>query len=389
MPGDDRQIVAVLAQGRHVQPTDVEAIQQVGAEAAGRHFAVQVAVGGREHAHVDLGRAVRTDTLHLPLLQRAQQLRLHVQRQFADLVEEQTGPVGDLELAEPVRGCTRERALAVAEQFALDDRLGQCRAIHVHQHLVAPRRLRVQRAHHQFLADARLAGHQHREMRTRDQLHLVAQSRHRRAVADQHAALPLEFVAHQLTGREPVPHRAAFERFDQLAGAQGRRGQRRQRRQELVVESVEAIRRQRVERQQTDQSILDAQRTTEARVHPVAQRRFAFDQAADEAVVRIVQLAVGREPGRPIRTTQDVEPRLLTAAEAVTEQVGSQADAGDRHQLLAVQAQDADRVARESPVDRLGEALGTVAHWQRARHVERDAQQESGVGFGCHLHTVL
>ncbi len=56
------------------------------------------------------------DRVDLALLDRAQQLDLRVQRQFADLVEEQRAAMRLHELADMALGRAGERALLVAEQ---------------------------------------------------------------------------------------------------------------------------------------------------------------------------------------------------------------------------------------------------------------------------------
>ncbi len=73
-------------------------------------------------AHVDLERLRRAEPLELPALQHPQQLRLHLERQLADLVEEERAAVGDLEAAERALDGAGEGALLVAEQLALDER---------------------------------------------------------------------------------------------------------------------------------------------------------------------------------------------------------------------------------------------------------------------------
>ena len=75
----------------------------------------------RDDAHVDLDRLVAAHALELALLQHAQELDLHLQRQVADLVEEQRAAVGELEAALPPRHGAGERALLVAEQLALEE----------------------------------------------------------------------------------------------------------------------------------------------------------------------------------------------------------------------------------------------------------------------------
>ena len=58
-----------------------------------------------------------------PSLQHAQQLGLHVQREVADLVDEQRAALGRFEPAHPAGDGAREGPLHVAEQLAFDQRL--------------------------------------------------------------------------------------------------------------------------------------------------------------------------------------------------------------------------------------------------------------------------
>ena len=69
----------------------------------------------------------------LAVLQRAQQLRLHLRPHVADLVEEQRAAVRRLEQAALGRDGAGERAPGVAEQLGLEQRLGQRRAVDRHE----------------------------------------------------------------------------------------------------------------------------------------------------------------------------------------------------------------------------------------------------------------
>ena len=60
---------------------------------------LQVAVRGGDEPHVDADRLDAADALELALLQRAQELHLHLDRDLADLVEEERAAVGELEAA--------------------------------------------------------------------------------------------------------------------------------------------------------------------------------------------------------------------------------------------------------------------------------------------------
>jgi hypothetical protein len=70
---DGRQVVQPLAQGRHVDPQDVQAVKQVQAEQALLDMRHQVAVRGGDHPHID-GRGLNgANAQHLALLQHPQQ----------------------------------------------------------------------------------------------------------------------------------------------------------------------------------------------------------------------------------------------------------------------------------------------------------------------------
>ena len=157
-----RDVAAPLAQRRHHQVDDVEAVEQVLAERLLGDEIAQVLVGRGDDADVHRGpHAIGADLLQLAGFEEAQQQALHAQRHLADLVEEQRAAVGHLELALLVAVGAGEAALDVAEQLRLEQRLGQAGAVDGDER---PRRadaVGVHRARHQFLAGAALAGDQH------------------------------------------------------------------------------------------------------------------------------------------------------------------------------------------------------------------------------------
>ena len=144
---------------------DREPVVEVAAEAAARDLAEHVAVRGRDDAHVvplALAAAERHD---LAGLEHAQELGLQRDRQVADLVEEQRAAVRRGERALAIAGGAGERALDVAEQVALDQRLGRRAAVEHDERAVLARRRVVDAARHQLLAGAALAEEQHRRVR--------------------------------------------------------------------------------------------------------------------------------------------------------------------------------------------------------------------------------
>ena len=150
-------VLGPLAQRRHADGDDGEAEVEVLAEVALLDGLLEVLVGGGDHAHVDLQRLLGADALDLALLQHAQDLGLGAQAHVPHLVEEDRALVGELELADLLLGGAGERALLVAEELALDQLLGDGRAVHLDEGLVLAQAVAVDGAGHQLLAHAALA----------------------------------------------------------------------------------------------------------------------------------------------------------------------------------------------------------------------------------------
>jgi hypothetical protein len=87
MPGQQRDVLAPLAQRGQAHREDVEPVEEILSEAPRGDLDLEVAVRRRDHAHVHLDRRVLPHPPALLLLQRAVELDLHRQWQLADLVE--------------------------------------------------------------------------------------------------------------------------------------------------------------------------------------------------------------------------------------------------------------------------------------------------------------
>jgi hypothetical protein len=87
--GEQQHVRSARAQRRHFQVDHVDAEVEVLPERALLHHRFEIPVGRRQDARVEGHLLRRTHRQDHPLLQRAQQLRLHVERQLAHLVEEQ------------------------------------------------------------------------------------------------------------------------------------------------------------------------------------------------------------------------------------------------------------------------------------------------------------
>src|SRR5439155_504046 len=110
-----------------------------------------------DDADVDPRQARAADRQHLAVLQDAQELRLEVRTDLADLVEEERPARCPLEAAGARRDGTGERALLVSEELALEHALGEGLAVHRDEGMpdtVAPV---VEEAGDELLAGAALA----------------------------------------------------------------------------------------------------------------------------------------------------------------------------------------------------------------------------------------
>ncbi len=102
----------------HLRDAEVE----VAPEAARVHGAHEVAARRGEDAHVDLAVGRAADGLDAALGERAEELGLHVERQLAQLVEEDGAAVRLLERGEAPVDRAREGAALVAEEGGLGER---------------------------------------------------------------------------------------------------------------------------------------------------------------------------------------------------------------------------------------------------------------------------
>src|SRR5205814_822616 len=93
------------------------------------HLLREIGGGRGEDAGVDRDGARRAEPADLAVDEDAQELHLELERQLADLVEEQRAAVGGLEQADAVGRGIREGAFRVAEQLALEEVLGDRAAV--------------------------------------------------------------------------------------------------------------------------------------------------------------------------------------------------------------------------------------------------------------------
>jgi hypothetical protein len=118
---EEGDVGLALAERRNAEVDDVEAEEEVFAEAAGLDHLGEIAVGGGEDAGVDGDGVVGADGANFFLLEGAEELGLEVEGEFADLVEEDSAAIGGGEKAGLGAVGSGEGAFDVAEEFAFDE----------------------------------------------------------------------------------------------------------------------------------------------------------------------------------------------------------------------------------------------------------------------------
>ena len=121
---EQADVVAALAQRRHLDGKNVEPVIEILAEFAFPRRLLEIAIGGGDHANVDFLRPRAAHGLKLPFLQHAQQLDLEVDGQLADLVEKDRATVGERKATFALFCRAGKGALFMAEQLAFDQSRG-------------------------------------------------------------------------------------------------------------------------------------------------------------------------------------------------------------------------------------------------------------------------
>src|SRR5262249_29426916 len=83
-----RNVFAPLSERGHFQWKDIQAVKQIFAESSLLNFLAQIAVGGGDDPDIDFNDGLPAQPLDLSFLNHAQQIRLHAQRELANLIEE-------------------------------------------------------------------------------------------------------------------------------------------------------------------------------------------------------------------------------------------------------------------------------------------------------------
>src|SRR5262245_10075434 len=177
-----RDVFRALAQRWQVEREDVQPIVAVVAEAVVVDYSEEIAVARRDHTNVHLDGPRAAETLEFLLLEDPQKLRLELEGNVADLVEEERPAVRHLEAAELLSDRPGERAALVTEELALEEaRRDRC-AVYLDERPITTVAQIMDGASHQFLAGAGLAEDEHGRVRRCNRLDLPEHVMQRRAL---------------------------------------------------------------------------------------------------------------------------------------------------------------------------------------------------------------
>src|SRR5882672_6114543 len=158
---ENRNVPLALAECRELEARDVEAVEQVGAEAIVGDGCFERRVRPRDDSSVKGTLLGSAETAETPVFDNAQELCLELEWELDNLVEKDGARSGDLEQSTLQRSRIGERARLVAEQLALEERLWNCRAIDRHEGLRRSRAGSMDAARKKLLSRPRLTDEQY------------------------------------------------------------------------------------------------------------------------------------------------------------------------------------------------------------------------------------
>ncbi len=148
-------------------------------------LAFEITVTRSDQPRFELLRLDAPQPLEAVLLQHAQQFALQVERQLGDFVQEQRALARRFEPADASALGVGISPCLGAEQFGLDKRVRNRRAVDGHERLGGSLTVVVNGVRNEFLAHTALAHDQRRQVVAGEQHDLFEQRLHRRALADQ------------------------------------------------------------------------------------------------------------------------------------------------------------------------------------------------------------
>jgi hypothetical protein len=130
---DDVEVVSALGERRDVEVEDVQPVQQIRPKLSPSRARFDVEVSGGHDSCLKRQILHGADGPEAGRADRAEELRLLLERKVADLIEEERSVGGFLELSADPPARARERAFLVSEQLGLEERRWHGRTVDRHE----------------------------------------------------------------------------------------------------------------------------------------------------------------------------------------------------------------------------------------------------------------
>ena len=182
--GEKGNVFAAGAERRKLEANDVQAIEEVFAEAAFAHGFMQINVGCGDDANVNLDLLHAAEVHEASVLQDAQNLGLHIHAHGADLVEKERAAIGHFEEALLRRDGRGEGSFDVTEERRFEQLRRHGAGVDGNEWPIATGRVGVNRLRDQLLAGTALALDQDCGTAGRNLRNKVEEAKHRLALAD-------------------------------------------------------------------------------------------------------------------------------------------------------------------------------------------------------------
>src|SRR5580700_3977557 len=118
VPRQQRNVFRPFAKWWNANGENIQAIVKVGSKLPLIHHHFQIAVRCRDQAGIGTKRARAPETLEFPFLKDTQKLRLKLQGDFPDLVQEDRPAMRQLKAADPLSNCSGKSSFFMPEKLA-------------------------------------------------------------------------------------------------------------------------------------------------------------------------------------------------------------------------------------------------------------------------------
>src|SRR5215470_6810180 len=159
-----RNVLATMQEPGHLNAEHIDAVIEVGAEAAGINFMFEAPAGGANDAGVYRALDLISQARKIAILEKVQQFALEAHIKVTDFVEKECSKMGPLHAAGTRDMRSGKCAFFVAEKFAFEEAARDGRTIHFDEFAACKGGIGMEPTGQNFLTSAALAHEQYRNI---------------------------------------------------------------------------------------------------------------------------------------------------------------------------------------------------------------------------------